>query len=389
MILWGNLPPDIRVRREAKYLARKGHNVDVICENDGTQPEKEILDCVTITRIPARNHNPVRQAIFHLTLIDPLWYHTIRKVTRDSSFDIVHVHDLPPVKTTYLANRSTRAKVIADLHELYPESLAKHREKMSRGQRLLRPIWRYKRVEEHYLERVDGLFVESTEAERHYATAYGLDPETIEVLRNVPDVDRLSQINVRPKDHGDEFLVIYIGNFTAQRDLDTLIRGFHEFHSEYPSSRLLMIGDGQKRQSLEELTHDLGNEDAVEFTGWIDFESIFDHLTVSDVGICTWVGGNEDSKCTLPNKLFQYMYAGVPVVASDLPAMKEIVEKTECGLIVPPGDPTKLATMLENLFREPGKRECLGKKGRRAVENKYNFEQEGERLIGAYRKVLR
>jgi hypothetical protein len=87
----------------------------------------------------------------------------------------------------------------------------------------------------------------------------------------------------------------------------------------------------------------------------------------------------------LPTKLFEYMSAGLPVVASDFPLWRDIVESAGCGLLVDPLDPDDIAGAVRTLLDDPQRAQEMGARGRAAVERDYNWSAEGERLVAAYR----
>lgn len=90
-----------------------------------------------------------------------------------------------------------------------------------------------------------------------------------------------------------------------------------------------------------------------------------------------------------PNKMFEYMSAGVPVIASDFPLWRQIIDGAQCGLLVDPGDPRAIAEAVRWVIAHPDEAEAMGRRGREAVEHTYNWDAEGARLVDAYRRVLR
>jgi glycosyltransferase involved in cell wall biosynthesis len=91
----------------------------------------------------------------------------------------------------------------------------------------------------------------------------------------------------------------------------------------------------------------------------------------------------------LPNKLFDYMLVGLPVVASDFPLYQEVVESNRCGLTVDPTRPEEIARALEYLIEHPREAQQMGANGRQAVLETYNWEKESRRLLQIYDAVLR
>jgi glycosyltransferase involved in cell wall biosynthesis len=90
----------------------------------------------------------------------------------------------------------------------------------------------------------------------------------------------------------------------------------------------------------------------------------------------------------LPNKLFDYMLVGLPVIASNFPLYREVVEPDRCGLIVDPSKPEEIARAMEYLIDHPDEAREMGERGRKAVLEKYNWDKESERLLQIYDAVL-
>jgi glycosyltransferase involved in cell wall biosynthesis len=89
-----------------------------------------------------------------------------------------------------------------------------------------------------------------------------------------------------------------------------------------------------------------------------------------------------------PNKMFEYMSASLPVICSDFPLWRELIEKNKCGICVNPKDPKAIAEAINFLLENPEESQRMGENGRRAVEEKYNWETESNKLIQVYKKFL-
>ena len=89
-----------------------------------------------------------------------------------------------------------------------------------------------------------------------------------------------------------------------------------------------------------------------------------------------------------PNKMFEYMSAGMPVIASNFPLWREIMEGSECGICVDPLNSEEIAKAIQFIIKHPAKAEQMGKNGRRALVDRYNWEMEEKKLLGFYKKVL-
>ncbi len=89
----------------------------------------------------------------------------------------------------------------------------------------------------------------------------------------------------------------------------------------------------------------------------------------------------------LPIKMFEYMSAGIPVIASDFPLWREIIEGNNCGLLVDPLDPSAIAAAIDFLVENPDIASCMGHNGRRAVEEKYNWQREEKKMLAFYQSL--
>jgi len=125
----------------------------------------------------------------------------------------------------------------------------------------------------------------------------------------------------------------------------------------------------------------------VHFLGWMQPEDVYAHLAKADIGLVC-LHPEPRFMVAWPVKLFEYMAAGLSVVASNFPLWKEIVEGNQCGITVDPLDPKEIAQAIEYLLTHPEEARQMGENGRRAVEEKYNWEMESKKLLGVYSKLL-
>jgi len=382
--------------REATYLAKKGHDVTVVCQNSSEELEMDGIDIVQV-QSHKKPYIYMRGAVEALILIKPFIYLRLSQIVKEKNPDILHVHDLPGLKTGTLVARRHDIPIVADMRDLYPESLDAWRGdnesiiELIHPYRFLRPSWRYKRLEKKLLHQVDAVITESDMAQRHYVDEYNVPKEKMTTIRNVPDIERLFSYPIKDVDIDGDFVVSYIGGFSRQRELDSAIDAMSYVVEEVPDAKLYLIGNGGGKyiNELKTQRDKLGLEDTVIFKGWIDFEDLPSYTAASDVSLCLVQTDNKDSECALTNKLFQAMAFGVPVLITDVEAMGEIVEKENCGLITKSTDPKEISDNLLKLHRNPELAAELGENGREAVEREYNFEQEGKRLIEVYDRITK
>jgi glycosyltransferase involved in cell wall biosynthesis len=108
----------------------------------------------------------------------------------------------------------------------------------------------------------------------------------------------------------------------------------------------------------------------------------------SFAGVVTFLPApnNVDSQ---PNKMFEYMSAGIPVIGSHFPLWREIIEGNDCGICVDPANPAEIARAIDRLYRDQAAARAMGRRGRDTVLSRYNWEGEGAKLVSLYRSILR
>lgn len=399
MVLGGYFPPDIRVEKEAKALISAGHEVYLLSLGREGMPEKENINGINVIRVfPSRIFLSRVWRFFWFSVFfnDPLWKRHLQEVIKQYEIDVVHVHDLPLVKTAISVAKKFGIPVIADLHENYPEAIkALKKRKMNLKSKIFNtiiPVWRWKRLEESVLQHVDRVITVVEEAKEHYVNDCGIPPQKVTVVMNAEDLEKFSRLNIDKKlfnylanIYKDNFVISYIGGFGPHRGIDTAIKAMPKILEEIPNARLLLIGgkDTEYETYLKELCRSLKVEKNVKFTGWVDFSLVPLYIAISDVCLVPhYASGHTNT--TIPHKLFQYMAMGKPVVVTDCKPLKRIVEECKCGIVVPSGDHEKMAEAIIKLYKDKDYARLLGENGRKAVEKKYNWENEAKKLIKLY-----
>ena len=392
MVLYGSYPPDSRVRKEIKALSEVGHEMRVLCLSDDNKTE-------TVDGTMVRSFSRKTAGFSVRGIKRP--YYTLIKYTNPNlkkelekemgeGIDAVHVHDLPPAKTVL---RTVDVPVILDLHENYQEAIRCYRSRKdvlevltsprSVANRVFMPIRRYRREQRRSMDLSNHVLAVVPEAKEDYQKS-GIDGDKITVVSNTVDLEWFDEHSTGdPSLETDNYLITYVGALSGpHRGLDTAVKALPDIKSEVPDAKIRMAGRGSLRHELMDLANDLGVGDSVEFTGWIDETTFPNYMRAADVGIVPH-RSNPHTNTTVPHKLFQYMAAELPVLATDTTAVSRIVRETDAGVIVPAESPEEFAEGAIELA-DDDTRKKLGKNGREAVEKKYNWSRDGKRLQDVY-----
>ncbi|RKY04936.1 hypothetical protein DRP77_02480 [Candidatus Poribacteria bacterium] len=391
-IFQGDYPWDVRVEKIAKALARFGHEVHLLCRNTRGETCYEEIDGFHIHRLPVlTSSGKLNDLLSYPWPLNPFWIIWIRKAALLCRADALLVRDLPLSLTAVIVGRSEKLPVILDMAENYPAAMADWRrwergfEKMRNS--VVRNIWAARRIEDLVLKAVDHVIVVAEES-RERLIEKGLPCSRISIVGNTPDLRFFSPARSPEPDLAERFagrfVISYIGEILMHRGLDIAVKAMPRIIEAIPNACLLLVGDGKRREreQLKRLASDLGVRGHVVFEGWVEFARVPDYIKVSDVCVVPH-RKTEHVNTTLPNKLFDYMALGKPVVVSDAAPLKRIVEQEGCGLSFASGDAAEFAQAVLKLKSEEIRRK-LGGQGMNAVMRRYNWEVDSRVLAGVF-----
>ncbi len=177
-----------------------------------------------------------------------------------------------------------------------------------------------------------------------------------------------------------------VGRLNREKGFDVAIETVARLAPAYPDLRLLIVGDGEEREALGRLAERLGVAHRTEFVGFQTQERVAEFLVASDVFVFP-TRRDEAGPLVLP----QAMAAGLPVVASRIGGITEVVEPSTgplAGLLVRPGSATELEVALRRLIDDPGLRDSLGVAARERVVAEYSLETMVARTVAVYRQAI-
>jgi glycosyltransferase involved in cell wall biosynthesis len=199
-------------------------------------------------------------------------------------------------------------------------------------------------------------------------------------VQNFPFREELADEGGLPYDRRP-YHAVYLGGIEAVRGIREMVEALEHLPDNL-AVKLVLAGRFSPPE-LEAEIRQLPGWRRVEFIGWASREQIAKILASARLGLVTLHPVPNYVKA-YPTKLFEYMSAGIPVVASDFPLCREIVDGTGCGLLVNPLDPKAIAQAIRYLLENPTEARAMGQRGRQAVVEKYNWETESQRLLEFY-----
>lgn len=376
LVHYEDYPWDIRIEKFLHTLAECCAEVHLVARNRGKRAIEEQHGNVWFHRL-----YPLAVDGFTASLLDspmfcnPRWFRRIGEVVTRVRPQVVMVRDLPLALGCRYWARKTGAQFLFDMAEDYPGMFAAYHPWETFRERAINLVLRNSAiariVEWASLGDVDGLLV-VTEEQGARVRRMGVPAEKITVVSNTP----VQPCNPEHRPTS-ELTLIYVGEVHHMRGLDCAIRAVGRVARAGGKIRFRIIGRGKTEEELKRLAAREAPEQVV-FEGWMDFARVPEALAGSDVGIVPHVR-NAFTDTTVPNKIFDYMAAALPVVASDCAPMKRVIEESGCGFAFHSGDDAELAAILKRL-QDPRLRRELGRNGMAAVQQRYHWAHDARRL---------
>lgn len=396
MVLDRPYPPDIRVEKEARALVQAGYEVSLLAfRRNSEELERETVDGIDVWRI-MHLPTPRRQlsrGYFQWRFIDLEWPSSLDTFIKEADIGVLHVHDLPLVKTGLRVAKILEIPVVADLHENLPAAVrvTNIEHPWTNPRRWLAAdinVRRWEAYEEWAVKQVEKVIVVVEEAKERLVSHYGIPDDKVTIISNTEDINVFQQIPIDARileQYQGRFMALYVGGFARHRGLETTVRALSLLGDDF---KLLLVGDqGNYGHRLKQLALDCGVTRALEILAWQPFTSVASYIEASEVGLVPHER-NAHTDSTVPHKLFQYMVMGKPVVVSDCQPLARIVDETGCGLVFRSGDPRDLANKLQQLYDNQALRNECGENGRKAVNQIYNWCRDGRKLISLYNTIL-
>lgn len=287
---------------------------------------------------------------------------------------VAHFHD-PELLPWAILLRCFGIRIVYDAHEDVPRQMRHNPGLSPIAQRVLPPFvglaeWFGARV-------IDGVVAPTTTITERFPMG------KTALVRNFPLLQELHTPNSIPmRDRAPEFA--YIGGLSEIRNVYGMVEAVAGLAE--PGARLRLAG-AFAHPDMEKRARAMPEWRSVQFEGWVSREEVAAILADVRAGLVV-LKPIEHEMVALPIKLFEYMAAGLPVVASNFPIWREIIDSAGCGIVVNPLDLDEITTAMQWILDNPDEAEAMGARGRQAIERDFNWNVEAANMIEFYQARL-
>lgn len=362
------ISPDPRVEKEARTLAQAGYQVNLLgWDRTAALPRQEMLDGIPCQRLPIR----AEYASGMRNLPDLLrWQWGLLKwlVSHRREYELIHACDFDTVLPALVCQRLYGKKIIYDIFDFYADHLR------------ATPNWVKNTIRNTDLRAIDRADAVILADESRWEQIRGSNPRLNAVIYNTPEDTAAELISQSPEPSSDRLRIAYIGLLQVERgllELLAVLRG-------HPEWSLDLAGFGGDESRLLDEARNMPN---VRWHGRLPYPRAIQISAAADILIATYDPAIRNHRYSSPNKVFEAMLLGKPIIVAQDTNMDRIINQADCGIVIPYGDIPALEAALLRLQQDPDLRLRLGGNARRAYDTAYSWKIMQNRLLDLYQKV--
>ena len=352
---------DVRIfHKQCRSIASYGHDLTLVVQ-DGKGDET--LEGVNIRDLGDPSANRIHRILFSS------W--RAYRFLRLAPADIIHFHDPELLPVGFLLKNGKR-RVVYDSHEDVPRQiLSKH---------WIHPVLRktvsvlVEALENYVAKRLDTVVCATPSILRRFRR---INPVSIDV-NNYPIQEEFQQPGRRQP---CSRTICYVGGITRERGITELLKSLEILRDV----TMIMCGPFESRAYADELMSMPGWK-FVDYRGVVGRDEVNKIMACSRAGMVTFLPGPNHNDAQ-PNKMFEYMSASLPLIASDFPLWRRTIEGNQCGLCVDPSSPEEIAHAIATLLSNETLCREKGIAGRKAIMSSFNWRNESEKLLNLYERI--
>lgn len=363
-----DLSTDQRVHKVSATLHKLGYEVTLVGRKQRKSLPLDKRDYNTKRMFLLFEKGPLFYAEYQIRLFLYLLFHKA---------DVLVSNDLDTLLPNYRISKLKRIHLVYDTHELFCEVPELQSNPFKKS------IW--KRMERRIFPKLNYIFTVNDSIAKIYNEEYKV---AIKVVRNVPLLSSQKNIQLQSKTElglpSDKKIIVLQGaGINIDRGAEEAVQAMQFVNN----AMLLIIGSGDVINTLKQMVNDLRLSDKVKFIGKVPFEKLLQYTRHADLGLTLDKDTNINYRYSLPNKLFDYIHAGVPVLASHLVEIKKIITQYNIGDCIDNHDPKHIAEKINGIFNNDSLLQTW-KNNTQIAAKELNWEKEEQQLIEVYKRFL-
>ena len=374
MLLTNAYDPDPRVRQEALALIGMGCRVRLLAwDRDLKAPATALMEGVEVERVylSSAHGRGTTQIFFYAWLYLKMLWRGLR-----TPFDVVHCHDLDTLPLGFILGKLKRKPIVYDAHESFPDMLEGNiHPAVQRGLSLL---------ENFFIRRIDLLITVGEKLRRHFAERGARHSVVVGNWKRLGDFSRTGEQNRQVRrqlgipDHA--LTVVCITQLLRDRKIEELVQAAEESPDVY----VILGGKGVMEDFV---VRAVAANPRIAFVGFVSGKQIADYTCAADVVYYGFDPGNPNARFSAPNKLYEALAAGRPLITGAFGEIADVVRKAACGIVLPKYSTEEIRQALARL-RDPKTRGEMASNAARLGRASMNWEKGEQVLYREYSALL-
>lgn len=367
-IVFNNFKNDRRVLKENISLLNAGYDVQVIALYEPPLKEREIIQNIPVHRLRLKTRNWGKSKFVQLLKYLEVFFILLRNY---KNTDIIHCNDFDPLLISVIWKRllSNKIKIVYDAHEYETE-----RNDLYGFEKKI-----VKFLEKRLIKYVDKIITVSESIANEYVRLYGVNKPAL--VLNCPKFQKVVKKDLFREKFNlnkNDIIFLYIGGLQLGRGIEIILDVFKRLTNE---KVLIVLGDGSLKEKVEVYAKTCKN---IFYHPAVSYEILLNYTASADFGLLPYENTCLNHYFCLPNKLFDYLMAGLPVIVPDLLELKKIVETYRLGYIVESYKPENLITTI-NGIKKDDKFSFLN--NIKKFDEEYNWENQEKALLKLYEEL--
>ncbi len=388
LYIWdADYPWDIRVEKICGALKRNGHGVHIASRNLRKKQTHETVNGIHIHRLKVWRNNRINYFMTFPLFFSPVWKTFLDNIIENHNINVLIVRDLPMALAGIWAGKKFNIPMVFDMAEDYVAMIRDiwDARKFQGLNFIIRNPYFAKFVEHYAFKYSDQILVVVDEAIEVVKNGGG-DTKKITVVSNTPDLASFDIVRCAQNDDIDmikkHYSVIYTGGIQMGRGIQHVLGAMPKIIQDIPNFLFVIIGDGYATQTLQKIIIEKSLGKHVLWVGWIEHFEVYNYIKACKAGIIPHLVTNHVDT-TIPNKIFDYMGCGIPVVSSAARPLKRIIDEEQCGLTFKSPKSESIAQAILQIFNSNMN---FGRNGKNAVRYKYNWSHDEKKLNNVLEK---
>ena len=378
------------VHREAASLHKAGHEVSLIfrCGANGNflNASSEILQTQKDRKIPIKH---MRMDLYGIWRKSGVWGRLqdvgeAANLIKKLKVDVIHVHE-PDLATLAgirakkkLKKAGHKTMLIQDFHEHPPAMYAESFNSLIIQRIIFKLAEMWDRIT---LKHTDLVFTANSIVRGYVLSKYAYMP--CEILYNCPTLIAQDKIETKITADDDRLKLVHEGSLNFIRGLREMVEAITALKDKV---QLIIVGDvfNEEGKWLRDKIKENKLENTIKITGWLPYSEIEGYIQQGDIGLIMFNATLNNNLAGPPNKLFNYLKQGMPVISSNIPESKKIIQEENCGIVINKLTKNGIISSVERILDSPQETKLLSKNALNAFKKRYNWEIMEKNLLRGY-----